>query len=349
MKIFLKRLVLFFSLLMAILILKKIFTPYYLGNVYFKPKLEYFNKNFKAKEYNTVFFGSSRIFRHVNTEVFDSIMSGEKIKTFNFGTVGTYNPESYFLYENFIDNLEEKSIDYAFLEIQALNDIDSENLTTTKGNYWNSVEFLNFAVNYISDTNKSDSEKASLMTRYFKSHFYSYFDVKIFKHYMMDTKNTVRRMGANGFYSLDDDLKETPNNKVLNQRREIFLADTETLTERRQSVLNIYRGGSDLVLNDFHYTYLLSLIEKSKEKGVDLIFVLPPRLTADQYLELLPISNQLPKRNVINLSDPRDYNTLYMTDYSYDVGHLNARGATLMTKYLANGFKDKLQLNGNNK
>lgn len=334
---------------MAILVLKKIFTPYYLGNVYFKPKLEYFNKNYKIKGYNTVFFGSSRIYRHINTNVLDSIMSGENIKTFNFGTVGTYNPESYFLYENFIDNQEEKSIDYAFLEIQALNDIDADNLATTKGNYWNTIEYLNFAINYISDTEKSESEKADLMARYFKSHLFSYFDVKIFKHYSMDTKNTVRRMGSDGFYSLDDDLKETPNNKVLNQRRETFLTDTGALKERRQSVLDIYESRPDLALNEFHYTYLLSLIEKSKEKGVELIFVLPPRLTADQYLELLPISNQLPKRNVINLSDPRDYNSLYMTEYSYDVGHLNARGAALMTKYLANEFKDKLQLNENDK
>ncbi|MGB5982872.1 MAG: hypothetical protein WBG46_12070 [Nonlabens sp.] len=347
MKIFLKRLVLFFSLLMAILVLKKIFTPYFLGNVYFKPKLEYYNKNYETKDYNTVFFGSSRIFRHINPNVLDSIMSDENIETFNFGTVGTYNPESYFLYENFINNQADEKIDYAFLEIQALNDIDAKNLATTKGNYWNSIEFLNFAINYISDTNKSDSEKSDLMARYFKSHLYSYFDVKIFKHYSMDTKNTARRMGSDGFYSLDDDLEETPNNRVLNQRRENFLADTEVLKERRQSVLDIYERTSDMVLNEFHYTYLLSLIEKSKEKGIDLIFVLPPRLTEEQYLELLPISNQLPKRNVINLSDPKTYDKLYMNEYSYDVGHLNARGAILMTTYLANEFKDKLQLRDN--
>lgn len=342
MKSFLKRLIFFFSFLLLILVLKKVFTPYYLGNVYFKPKLEYFNKNYKTQNYNTVFFGSSRIYRHVNTEVLDSLMSSQSINSFNFATVATFSPESYFLYENFIDNQSDKKLDYAFLELQALNEIDGDNLTTTKGNYWNTIGYLNFAINYVSNSDKSQGEKLDLTSRYVKSHLYSYFDVKIFKHYWMDTKNTVRRMGEHGFYSLDDDLQETPNNDVLKQRKTTFIADTKTLDERRNSVLDIYENSNKKVVNDYHLSYLKSLIKKSKEKGIDLIYVLPPRLTAEEYEELVPISNLLPKTNVINLSHPETYNELYTLENSYDVGHLNANGARIMTSYLAEEFKDIL-------
>ena len=329
--------------MLVFFILKKAFTPYYLGNVYFKPKLEYFNKKYKTQNYNTVFFGSSRIYRHVNTEVLDSLMSAQNINSFNFATVATYNPESYFLYENFIDTQADKNIDYAFLELQALNEIDGDNLTTTKGNYWNTIDYLNFTINYVSNSDKSQGEKLDLMTRYVKSHLYSYFDVKIFKHYWMDTKNTVRRMGEDGFYSLDDDLQKTPNNDVLQQRKDSFLADTKTLEERRNSVLDIYENANNIAVNDYHLSYLSALIDKSKEKGINLIYILPPRLTVEQYEELVPISNLLPKANVINLSHPETYNELYTVENSYDVGHLNASGARVLTTYLAEEFKNILQ------
>lgn len=342
MKKFIKRLSFFFFLLFIMLVLKKVLTPYYIGNVYFKPKLEYFKENYKKEKFNTVFFGSSRIYRHVNSSLLDSLMGNEKIKSYNFATVGTYNPESYFLYDNFINNLNDTNIEYAFLELQSLNHLTEKNLTTTQGNYWNSIKYLSYSVNYILSTEKNKLDKLELIGKYVKSYFYSFFDVKIFKNYSMDTKNTKRRMGEQGFYTLDEDLRYTKNNRVLLQRNETFLSDTKVLEDRLASVQKLMSEKSDTTINAHHFKYLISLIQESKDKGVNLIFVLPPRLTAEEYLELIPISDLLPNENIIKLEDPNQFKELYMEEYSFDVGHMNAGGATFMTQYLAKGFKERL-------
>ena len=77
------------------------FLPYYYGNELFAKKLAYYNKH--QENYNTVIFGSSRMYRQVIPDLLDSILIQDNISSFNFASQACFNPESYYLYENFIE------------------------------------------------------------------------------------------------------------------------------------------------------------------------------------------------------------------------------------------------------
>ena len=80
------------------------------------------------------------------------------------------------------------------------------------------------------------------------------------------------------------------------------------------------------------------LIILSEEQDIQVIFILPPRL-GTRYQDMLPAFTQLPETNKMELADPQEFPSLYTLKNSYDVGHLNERGATIYTKNLARLFK----------
>jgi len=120
MKQFIKRVCLFLLIpLVLSLGFNLIVNPYY-GNAQYNTKLNYFNQN--KSDYNSVVFGSSRLYRHFNTKLFDSL-TNDNIKSFNLAAPGTYNPEAYFLYDEFLKKVNHNTIKYAFIELQSLIDM----------------------------------------------------------------------------------------------------------------------------------------------------------------------------------------------------------------------------------
>jgi hypothetical protein len=333
MKKFIKNSITFLLFLVLILGIKKVITPYYMGNNLFNSKLNYYNFNYNNEKYNTVFFGSSRIYRHINPILLDSLLYLQNLKSFNFATPGAFNPESYFLYENFIDNLTNNDIKYAFLELQELNYISEKNLQTTKANYWNDLHFLNYSYNYILASKNSKSLKCKYIFNYTVSYIYSFLDFKILENKFK--LKDIKHIGLNGFYPLDKELIDSKNNEGLSNRYITFNSDTTVLNKRILEAQNSKKILNNNDINQYHLEYLISLINKSNKKDIKLIFILPPRLSKNDYLQLIPLANSLPQKNIIKLNDPEKYKVLYMAEYSFDIGHLNSKGANFFTKYLA--------------
>jgi hypothetical protein len=340
MKKFIKKGIIFILLLVIILVIKKLITPYYLGNRTYKDKLEYFNNNYNNEKYNTVFFGSSRIYRHINSALFDSLLNKTDVKTFNFATAGTFNPESYYLYDNFINNLDGKEMDYAFLELQSLFNFSKTNSQTTKGSYWNNLHYLNYSINYILASKDNNLRKNEFISNYSRSFIYSFLDFKILLNYL--SLNSKKRIGLNGFYPLEKEMIETKGKNSLETRWVNFHSNPAVLKTRIEAAQKTKNLNSDNSINKYYLNYLNSLINKSKQKGVNLVFILPPRLSEGEYLELIPIVNLIPRQHVIKLNDPEKYKELYIEEYSFDIGHLNSEGANIFTNYLVHEFKKKM-------
>jgi len=107
-------------------------------------------------------------------------------------------------------------------------------------------------------------------------------------------------VGINGFYSLEHEMNETKGKNGTKIRWDDFHNDPTVLEGRIVSAERTKNISSDHI-NEYYSDFLISLINKSKQKGIHLIFVLPPRLSKNAYSELIPIANSLPQQNI-----PRD-------------------------------------------
>ncbi len=116
MKRFIYKTFFFLSFLLLLLIIKKNITPFYIGDPIFKAKFEDFINN--KENFNTISFGSSRIYRHLNTTLLDSLLNNYYLSTYNLAVGATYNPESYYLYEELIQTLDSGDIKLTFVELQ---------------------------------------------------------------------------------------------------------------------------------------------------------------------------------------------------------------------------------------
>lgn len=336
MKQFIKRVLFFFAFFLLILITKKQITPYYLGDKVFNAKYEDYSRD--EEQFNSVIFGSSRLYRHVNTLLLDSLLSDYNFSTYNFANWGTYNPESYFLYDNFLNSIDSGKIKIAFLELQQLHPYSNDNCRTTKASYWNTLKYLFFSIEYINHSNYIYEKKQELYKNYLKSYFFGLHDFLFLENILPSKK--IKEIGENGFYPLEKAMNEHGVNNKYKKRWDEFHSDTLELENRIKAAKIDAETISPKALNKHHLKFLNSLITKSEQKGIHLIFVLSPRLKKDQYSELIPLSYALPQENIIQLYSYSRYNKFYLSDYSFDVGHLNTKGANLFTEHLALNVKE---------
>ena len=318
----------FFVIIIAIMLIKKISIPYYYGDKVFYAKLKDIKNN--HPNINTVFFGSSRIYRHINTNLLDSL-SDQRINSYNLGVGGTYFPESFFLYENFLASDDGNEIKYAFVELQKLI-LPSRTERTVKGTYWLSFNYLMITLKYISSSNLTKKEKRVLFENTFTRFLYNLYNYEIIINFFKFSSSGLK--GYKGFFSLDDEFKLGN----FTERREYYLSNQKLNKIRNEAAQLNY---DNFLLNEYFQNYLNDLIIKSEEKGVKLVFILSPRLLSDYYEELIPIRNSIDKSNIIDMSKIEKFNEFYDEKFLFDHGHLNFEGADIYTKYLYDEIKLK--------
>ncbi|MBN2893184.1 MAG: hypothetical protein JXL97_15040, partial [Bacteroidales bacterium] len=226
----------------------------------------------------------------------------------------------------------------AFIELQPLNQIAEENINTTRNNYWINLKFLIFSYKYIFNANYQNNQKY-MIKAYTKSFISKLFDIEKYKYALMQVNSDTSIIGKQGYYSLNKQMNDIGDENGLSKRLTTFLKDTTVLQERIKLSINNLQF-YEHYLNEVHLHEIEKLIEKSKEKGIHLFFIIPPKLS--DYKELRAIKEFLPKENIIDISDANDYPNLYKTEYTFDIGHLNEKGANLFTEYLADEIKKSL-------
>jgi hypothetical protein len=335
---FIIKLIYLITIFIVLLALKKYATPYYLGNRTFKTKLKYYQQN--KDNINTVVFGSSRLFRQVNPTLLDSLLKIEKTVTFNFAFQAAFNPESYYLYEKFVKNLDGGDIKYAFLELQDLNLLTNFNAKTTQGSYWNTLANFKFSNDYLKSSNLPAHKNEEINRAYLNSFLYSFYDFSILSELF---KSNKKIKGINGFYPLEKNMIDMGKKNDLRKRWNKFHSDTLGLINRIEAARKVEKFYNHKAnFNETHYGRLIKLISISRIKGIHLFLILPPRLTERQYRELAPLFVSLPKENVIEICEYETHKDLYNVKNSFDIGHFNNNGANIFTKYLAEKVNQKL-------
>ncbi len=355
------RIALFALLLWLVLWLMSAALPYYWGNPGYAAKMEFLDE--QRDSFNVFFFGSSRIYRQVMPDVFDAHTQGAT-RSFNLGYRATFNPESYYLLENFI---QKKAVQptYILIELQPFVPIADRNLHTVRSNYFLNYHYFSLVKNEYKNErknspctskvqgefapqnpskNSSDTFEVSdeAAANHLNNLRLSFLD-NLFKHnhsremllsLLGQSDRDTRALGEtkDGFISLDKSALQT---KGLVKRHAEFLAQYDTTQTSFEAEMNSYQIArkDSLTHSTPHLQKINQLIEMADHQNYTLIFVLVPKRS-----ELLPTFHQIPIENRINLAYPQEFPHFYHNKYWFDKKHFNETGAEIFTQELGKKY-----------
>ncbi|WP_462247717.1 hypothetical protein [Ekhidna sp.] len=337
MKIFIRKVLLFLLLIAIVKVATEAIVPYYFPSTYFLQKEKIWTKS----EANSIVFGSSRSFRHVDPSILSEDI--EDIDFFNFGIPAAINPELYYLFQNFIEELDSGEVKVMALELCMLDTLQRQNLELLRGYHWNNPNILNYSLSYIEESSWPNDLKKSTRNKYLKSFKENVFSLKKIKTILIGTRSyfgfNFHPMNDLGFYTLD---KEVLDNKIIQSRRKSFLSDTATLTLQKLDAINADEFANN-PFNQAHLDRLLIFKEIADSKGIEFFIVIPPKLSPIEYMELMPIKNSVLADIVIDTHSPSEYSFAYLFDYSFDQAHMNKAGSERYSKQLREEIKRKIK------
>jgi hypothetical protein len=338
MKVFLTRIVLFIGVLVLGLVLLNSILPVYWGNLEFATKASVLRNS--TVKYNTFFVGSSRTYRQVIPTVIDDTLS---TLSYNLGSYATYGAECFKLSKDYI--LKELKPSLLVIELQDIQEIADLNLNTSRSNYYIDYNTYILAKEYFRNvTSLSINEQNENIEKYkqsfLKSSFYYGTLMEVFR-YVISPKleSRIINNSIEGFYSLDKQILTENNANNIVKRRKEFLEDTTSMLIRKRMIDSVYSVNENEG-NAVYVRLVEKLIKVAQKQNTKLVFVLYPKMNPKDYVRLLPIARNIPKPNFIDLANPKVYPELYETENSFDEGHLNEKGAEVLTKLLAHKLKN---------
>lgn len=339
-KLLLKSL-LFIALLVAasqLLIRPFVYHPFW-GDTDYMAKYDHFFT--EENDYNAVFVGSSRTFRHINPVLFDSIAG---TKSFNFGIDGVGCPFNYLLTKDIIQSKQADKLDYIVLELfSPQENLSEEIMHSDKVVFRYAWDDFSFTVRAIwQDCTLSVQEKVDETSIHFRNLTETAFRFgQLHRIANSKDKPAQDRLGKDGrgFVNGDFELKNNPDSFIIKSHNK-FLLNPEILKECAS--YSRTKNGSPQIGEDcfqYHWKYLLNLQNDCTSKGINLILIVPPLMSEKQvnffnsFLPHAPIS-----LTILNYSNSDHYPEYYQLENVFDQGHLNTKGAKLFTTKLATDF-----------
>ncbi|MCP3933258.1 MAG: hypothetical protein GY705_29660 [Bacteroidetes bacterium] len=348
MKNFLKNILLFFLIYLGLSFIISICVPYHWGNPWYSVKISYLEKE-NDRPFNAYFFGSSKVYRQFDPTLFDSLahaFTNEEIRSFNMGAPGTFVPQTYYLYERFLNSELSNGVKYCFLELKDVFPIRKRLMHREKTNYWLGMSDLGFATKSIfADKTKSKINKATHSTRYLTTYIENALHIGHFggllttpKYYEEDFLGPFH----NGYLPLEYEYKTTKNPTVrekLMMWQNAFEKEPERIDARKTMTVKAYNDSFHTFYDRVNQKRILELIDKKKKKGIELIFVLIAPEVERCRNSMINLSHNIPEPNLIDLANPTKYPDLYTVENNFDFSHLNTKGAGIFTSCFAEEFK----------
>lgn len=347
MKRFLKNSILFLLIYVGICLTISGFLPYHWGNPWYSVKIDHLERN-PDEDYNTYFFGSSRVYRHIDPNLFDSLAQAreaESIRSFNLGAPGTFPPQTYFLYEQFLNSGLSKGAKFCFLELMDVAAISDHLMHQEKTNYWLNRKDMSFVFHSVlNDESESTAQKFTQLSRYARSYLERVLHIGHFSPHLTDAGHYNKEyLGPlkNGYLPLEYEL-ETASSPVLRKalldRMRGLKQFPEALEERKRLMIEAERNASSNEYDKIHQERILELIEKSRRRGIELIFIFIAPKPNQAYQNVVNLKAHLPIEHLIEIT-PVKYPDLFTIDNAFDIGHFNTQGVRLFTRYLVEEFK----------
>ena len=296
--------------------------PNYWGNQDYTSKIE----KFRLGKYNTAFIGSSRMLTGFSPFLFDSLMNTnttEHTKSFNLATPGSWASETNYLFEQFLGDTVSSQVKFVFVEFQNVMAIRPDRLNDPKSRYYQNYNNLQFITAYSFEEALKDYTKIPKSLYVASSHYLAaiqnYLNIGRFNTNssgldLLAHQNTDQR----GFLSLSKSWGN--RSSITRQQMESYISN-----------INLHYKSDNSNPNTVFLSKCLSLINKSKKRGIKVIYVLPPvKITT----EMISVFNALPEMNKVSICDPNEYPEIYKLDHWADQTHLKLSGAQILTKSL---------------
>ncbi|MCO5247674.1 MAG: hypothetical protein M9887_01820 [Chitinophagales bacterium] len=315
------------------------------GDSTFYTKSKYFLDH--PDQFNGVYIGGSLEYRHIDPHTIDSIASskGVDLRSFNLGNDGYNLPLQVWVTENILKR-DTGDLKYIFLSLSSDPLFYKGILHTKEWDYWQNLKSVIFSIRVLYQMDLPPKIKKQFSRFYLTSLAENAVKVQMMGDLLQFRLKPVPAdsiyLGKNkdGFFPYDDeeaylsqrdDLTEEIISKMENNN--LSKIDYQENQAKRDSLE--HRWTKEFETFDpeqkpiplYLKTYL-DLYQRCKERGIQLIFVMPPK-GRTSYQLLMAIYEQLPEDSKINLADPRVYPEFYALENGYNYHHLNLKGAKI--------------------
>lgn len=290
--------------------------PFYWGNGVFGEKLEFYLEH--KESINTLFIGSSTFEKGIKPKLLNELNSD--VSSFNLSAPGIQFAELRFLLNNMIkEDLISKG---TTIYIEPLGDILFKNRNSSRAKYYYSFENYAYYLKKEDNENGMDICQKMKRTQLFLDNLFSagmLFDKLNFL--FLENKSDSRAVIDLGY--------RTKAYKGIQKNDD---GDVENRKSNLAKNYKTYSKNIEFVKEEIEFYNLLQ--KRLNDKGIELKFVLMPRLKEIDYNCFVPIfeGSEVDK---INLADPDKYGKLWAENLSVDYRHLNNKGASLLTKELS--------------
>lgn len=317
----LKSLILSFVFLICIQVLQPEL-PLAFGNTLAQHKLNLYKK--KQKQFNTVFIGSSKIYRHIIPSMFDK-HSTVKTKSYNLGTEAMFHCETSFILRNLLQSNSANHLDYVFVLAQKADHLTRRNSNNYRKRYYQDAHNAIFLIKFFALTNSNTLWIH--LANVIKHHFFR--RKGNLSRLQMSEKDQISLQRQSGFLAADQEHKlQARKNQVEFSDR--LLGDIYIKELKEAYYANHISKSEQLLISD--YTFLDSLC---KSKEIELWFIHMP--------DFAKLKNHMKHLNNIIIGSSCDYPDLWLAKNRYNNAHLNKKGAQIFSKRVAEEF-DKHQL-----
>ena len=293
------------------------------------PKLEYFAAH--KDEFDILFVGSSRIYRHIVPETFDRIAAEHGLRTrgFNLGVPGMHPPESFYVLEQALAT-KPTNLKWVFIELEELYvKWPEEKRDTRRFLYWHNWPSTWLAVEEIADP---DGERnwpkimwQSVRSRNAATHvsmmLKNYANVGSWRDFL-DSLDGSRADEKRHLF--DDGRGYQPRTGALSAEEKTELEENirdRTISSRAENVSPITEEG------------FRKCSVRVKENGAALVCVVPPILRQTQ-ISLRDSTTA----SILAFNDASKYPDLYDPARHVNLQHLTPEGAGIFTRALAERF-----------
>ena len=305
----------------------------------------------KRVQPQTVFLGSSRTYRHIDPVRFDSLR-GDGATSYNFGVPGSRALETHYRAERLLDedigSLERLVVEFGPVDVRAPRALRA----TRRVHHYHDARRAAIGARVAMASERPTTGRVLAAGDRWRTWVMNTFVVgwgrAVANSYLKERRRAAARpVGERGYVGLDlaaaspQDPGEVHADAVadggpsLRKRREAYL-EPEGQAEMAGRFEEIRARGAEPITDRDRVTAQawLSLAERARARGVDVVFVEQPGTENNAGISAL-LRQELGEDAVIVLNDPERYPTFFDLDAWFDLGHLRVEQAERLTEILA--------------
>ena len=302
-----------------------------------------------AENYNTLFVGSSLTYRQIDPQLFDSLNRINSISTasFNYGIDGSTPVEIFSIYKHILAK-KPKTLKNVLVELDFINNFDIDQMHSLRRKSFFGFAQYKYELPIVLQSSFGFAEKCGFLSFDFVHFIESEFKIGMLKDAYLfglnkrELTDTSRVKDYNPLIFKEEEQEvKFLNKKYVNPHIKFIQEKKPALLQNTKAAKEMFTNKAfrdELKVNVVYKGLVHEMIALAKEKGINLIFVLPPRLSPTHYKDLLPVYFSIPKAQRIELADANEYPDFYKLEYSYDLWHVTEPGSKIYSAALQKKF-----------